>query len=342
MLTLVNYDLPRQAVNASFAPDLEPAFIASYENHYASVNPWLDFWANAASGQVLSSERTFPASSFRDSEFYVDWLAPQEAMGEAAVGLRLDVDPHNMIHVAWHYDLAHAEAYEHPAMAMLEALQSRIGDAVRDAHALRSGIENSLRLGPLIERIDGAAFLIERDRRVREANAEASLLLGHSDVAGMVSNVLVLRDAAANRWLEETVMRMIDGQPVDSTTLVFPMAERICRLTLTPAPAHTDAGMALLVPPKPQVLVILKQLVGGMDRLDDVGLRAAFNLSPAEVRLCEILVNGHSLAEAARQLVLSDGTVRQRVKLIFHKTGTHRQGELVALLGRFRGFGDPR
>lgn len=339
VLTLVNYDLPRQAINASFAPDLDPAFLASYRDHYASVNPWLDFWATIAPGQILSSERVMPSSSFRDSEFYVDWLAPQGDM-EAAVGLRLDVDPHNMVHVAWHFGLAQSETYERPALAMLERLRSRIGDAVRDAQALRSGIENGLRLGPIMDRIDGAAFLVERDRRVREANAEASLLLGRSDIASMASNVLVLRDAAANRWLEETVMRLIDDQPVDSTTLIYPMAERLCRLTLTSTPEHSDVGTALLVPPRPQVLVILKLLVGGMDRLDDIGLRAAFGLSPAEVRLCEILINGNSLAAAARQLGLSDGTVRQRVKLIFHKTGTHRQGELIALLGRFRNVGD--
>src|SRR5690606_35448016 len=115
-VALVNYDLPQQTINASFAPDMDPRFISSYEDYYVSVNPWLDFWESAPAGIVLSSEGCLPSSSFRDSEFYVEWLAPQQNM-EAAIGLRLDVHAQAMIHTALHYGLASASVYEALATA---------------------------------------------------------------------------------------------------------------------------------------------------------------------------------------------------------------------------------
>lgn len=333
--TITNYDLPRQAINATFWNGIDPDYMESYRNHYASVNPWVDFWTGVPAGVVSISERDSPSSAFRDSEFYVDWLAPQGNM-KAAVGTRLDVDRHNTIHVAWHYDIANADSYDAPAAAILEGTKSRLIEAVQTATLLRDGLEGGQRLGSLIERIEGAAILVDRDRKIREANAEASATLREGEVLAATGNGLSLRDPAAQRWFEEAVARLADGLPVAAHSTVFGADERIFRISVTRAPDHAEPGFALLVRPRPLVLVVVRMLVGGQSRLDEAGLRFAFGLSRAEFRLCEVLANGRSLAQAAEILGISDGTVRQRVKTVFQKTGTHRQGELVAVLGRFR------
>ena len=63
-------------------------------------------------------------------------------------------------------------------------------------------------------------------------------------------------------------------------------------------------------------------------------LRILFELSPAEARLAHHLVSGRSLEEAADASGLKLATVRKQLASVFTKTSTHRQGELVALLGR--------
>lgn len=45
---------------------------------------------------------------------------------------------------------------------------------------------------------------------------------------------------------------------------------------------------------------------------------------------------GASVAEAAEQLKITEGTGRTRLKMIFQKTGTSRQAELILLLARAR------
>lgn len=329
---LINYDLPRRVINAAFTDGIDEAFLPSYGERYAGVNPWLDFMAEALPEVVYLSERDYPARSFRDSAFYGEWLAPQGNMN-AAAAMQVRAAPHNDIQIAWHYESAMAGSCDAFATAVLEGLKPRLVEAVRDAVGLRERLENGKRLGPLSERFEGAAMLIDRNRHIREANGRALAALDEGRVlAATAAGVLTLRDQAAQRWLEDMLAQQAGAGAVATA---FASGEHIYRIRLTPVPDYEETGFAPLVRPRPLVLLTVKLLVGEAVGLDHACLRFAFDLSAAEIRLCELLVNGHSLAKAAQMLGLSDGTVRQRVKAIFHKTGTHRQGELVARLARF-------
>lgn len=333
---VVNYDLPRRAINAAFAHGIDETFMLSYREGYARVSPWLDFMADASPGTVLVSERDYPARSFHDSAFYSEWLAPQGNMDAVAV-VQVRAAPRNDIQIAWHYESGKADSHDAFAAAVLEGLRPCLIEAVGNATGLRDRLEEGKRLGPLIERIEGAAMLIDRDRRIREANGRARAALNDGQVLALAAgDMLVLRDPVAQRWLEDEL-----AQPGGSgfATTLFASGERIYRIGLTPAPEPEEAGFALLMRPRPLALVTIRLLVGEVIGLDHACLRFAFGLSEAEIRLCELLINGHSLAGAAQILGLSDGTVRQRVKAVFQKTGTHRQGELVARLARFNADG---
>jgi DNA-binding CsgD family transcriptional regulator len=63
-------------------------------------------------------------------------------------------------------------------------------------------------------------------------------------------------------------------------------------------------------------------------------LSKTFGLSPAEARLASIIAEGVSPQQAAEALGITRDTARNQLKAIFAKTGTHRQGELVAMLSR--------
>lgn len=332
--TIVNYDLPRRTVNAAFCEGVDPSFAASYLDHYASINPWLAFWSAVPPGEIVISERDSPSSAFRDSEFYTDWLGRQEQL-KAATGLRIDVDRSNTILVGWHYSPARASVYDRFTEHILLRIRDGLVEAVRNAALLRHGLERSRRLGPLIERIEAPALMIDAERRIREANAEAAVAMVRGDIFTGPGDILTLRDPAAQRWLEETVLRLLPGGGPSSARTTFVVDGEIFRVVVTRAPEFDGSGSPLLVRPRPQVLVVVRPLVGVALHLDAPGLGLAFGLTAVETRLCEILVNGHSLAEAAGMLRLSEGTVRQRAKVIFQKTGTHRQGQLIALVCRF-------
>ncbi|MCB1715947.1 MAG: helix-turn-helix transcriptional regulator, partial [Candidatus Competibacteraceae bacterium] len=63
----------------------------------------------------------------------------------------------------------------------------------------------------------------------------------------------------------------------------------------------------------------------------DCALTQLYQLTPAQTRLTTLIVAGHTLAHAARELKVSENTVRSHLKQIFQKTETHSQMELVHL-----------
>ncbi len=63
-------------------------------------------------------------------------------------------------------------------------------------------------------------------------------------------------------------------------------------------------------------------------------LAQTFGLSPAEAKIVSLLAVGKSVGEIALAQKVTENTVRVQLKSVFAKTGTHRQGELIALVAR--------
>ena len=63
-------------------------------------------------------------------------------------------------------------------------------------------------------------------------------------------------------------------------------------------------------------------------------LQQILGLTPTEAMCALILADGGSIDEAAEGLRVSRNTIRSHLRSLFQKTGTHRQGALVAALNR--------
>jgi DNA-binding NarL/FixJ family response regulator len=61
-------------------------------------------------------------------------------------------------------------------------------------------------------------------------------------------------------------------------------------------------------------------------------IRTMLSLTFSESLFVRRLVAGFSLEQAAAQLGLRSETVRTRLKIVFQKTNTHRQADLVRLV----------
>ena len=63
-------------------------------------------------------------------------------------------------------------------------------------------------------------------------------------------------------------------------------------------------------------------------------LEASFRFTPAEARIAQGIARGETLAAVAAAHGIAMTTAKTHLQSVFHKTGTHRQAELVALLAR--------
>lgn len=82
----------------------------------------------------------------------------------------------------------------------------------------------------------------------------------------------------------------------------------------------------------PLALIMLIQTDKPPSRLKIMG--EIYKLSPAELRLAEGLAAGRTIEEHAESAQISINTVKTHLRSLFSKTGTKRQGELIALLSR--------
>lgn len=82
-----------------------------------------------------------------------------------------------------------------------------------------------------------------------------------------------------------------------------------------------------------RAVLVLKDLDARPD-LDEAPLRALFGLTHAEANVALLVTSGLSPGEIAERRGVEVDTVRTVLKSIFHKTDTHRQNELTALVLR--------
>jgi len=179
-------------------------------------------------------------------------------------------------------------------------------EASRTAAAMIDRSGEVLRLNRSAERLLGPDLQIAR-RRIVSWNCEATRALDRA-----LSELLWSRSPDA--FQPPVILPRRSGRPI----IVYPS-----RLSNSVSEAFAPCqGFAVFVDLEARL-----DLIGG-------DLRRVFNLTPAEARLMDHLLREESLKAAAESLGVAIGTARNQLKAIYQKTGTHGQGQLIALILR--------
>lgn len=305
--------------------NIEPEAEKSYRQYYHRVNQWIQPIRAAPSGTVVVSERDCPSRNFADTEFG-DWLMPELAAA-AAVSLGSNAD--NLIFLGLNYSIGLAASYD----PLVSHILTNISKPLQRSHEMMQVLEHTLNREVSGAAISGRpgdiALVVDAGRCIVDANprAEAELCDGIllSGRAGRLS--LLAREP--DSWLDTTIRQMAAGMEPSATKVFF--ADGKCQIALYPIPR--SLSRRTLLPRSPLFLVVVRNLTA--TRMTSLGeFATAFGLTPAEQRLCEILQTDCTLRDAADILEIAIDTVRQRLKVIFQKTDTHRQSELISLFNR--------
>jgi DNA-binding CsgD family transcriptional regulator len=147
-----------------------------------------------------------------------------------------------------------------------------------------------------------------------------------------------LADAAANAGLAAALRTCFDPAVVAAPTAIgFRSGEggRVSWLNVVPLVADDSTGKGLLARflADRERLALLIVSTPWEPSLDTASrLRVAYLMTPAEVKLAVALMEGASLDTYARDRGIAINTARNQLQSLFEKTGTHRQGELIAAL----------
>jgi DNA-binding CsgD family transcriptional regulator len=208
--------------------------------------------------------------------------------------------------------------------AVIVQSDARTSDVPRSAGITLSSATNALNAVPQ------PAIAIDRLGFVLDANPAAEALF--DQYIRVKDRRLVVDDAQTKACLEVLVDRF-RVTPDTATLLCEPIVihRREKRpVILRTLPVHAAARTPFLSARAVLTLTTVEPRVGPKPAL----LSKALGLTPAEARLASIIAEGLPPERAAEELAISKATARNQLKAIFAKTGTHRQGELVALLSR--------
>jgi DNA-binding CsgD family transcriptional regulator len=192
---------------------------------------------------------------------------------------------------------------------------------------------------PRITPSAAAAFLLDHRRRVMAGSARGEALLRGEDVLRLDAlGRLHAARSADDGPLQAAIAKAEAAQslPQSPVCLLAYGSGRAWLAWAEPCEAVASGG-CLNVPrieaqqPTATVLLFVTPAEPGAS-VQARATMAQFGLSAAESRLVSALLAGHTLEGYARETGLSRNTARNQLAVVFEKTGTHRQLELVALI----------
>ncbi len=195
--------------------------------------------------------------------------------------------------------------------------------------------EQALLTQAALDRLTVGAVVVDGGCRPRVVNAVARAIAARGDGFDLSTGAVRAAFPADTARLHDCVRAVADHDP-------RPVHERSRALRL-PRLGDPDPYEVLVVPlprslpaelaARGAAVLFVADPSAGSERVEHY-LRALHGLTEAEARLAAMLLGGRSLVDAAAALGISRNTAHSQLAMVFSKTGTSRQSELVLRLMR--------
>jgi DNA-binding CsgD family transcriptional regulator len=155
----------------------------------------------------------------------------------------------------------------------------------------------------------------------------------------LMQDVVVVCDASADQALRDVFAASTDGDEAVATDgIAVPLKGRrgdnfIAHVLPLTSGARREAGLSSSAAAALFVRRASIDLAGAIEAASRL-----YGLTPAEVRVLQVLIESGGVSAVAETLGTSRSTVKRHLEHVFAKTGTRRQTELLKL---FAGFESP-
>jgi len=309
---------------------IDPKAQETYVQHFASRNPFIRRYVTGPWPlAVMTDEDSFPKDQFVRTEYYNDFLRPQEIHSVAVVRLARRDGLQSTLNVT---RPKHKGQFTSAELDIARRLHPHV---IRAFNLSRKFADLHARSAGLIEALGRSVhgmLLLGETGRVNHANVVAERLIREGDGLRVVGGRLSAWRTDPARRLEGLIGQAArqGGASRIGGSMALPTPSRLLPLSLTVAPLRADRPLART---SDRVLVCVTDLEAGVSPPVQ-RLGALFGLTPAEGRVAMALFEGATSREAADRLGVSPNTVRVQIARIFEKTGINRQSELIRLMMR--------
>jgi len=309
-------------------------FLDSYAQHFWRLNPWSERVLTRAVGEVTISDALVPRPNLERTEFFSDWLRPQQLLsGVGGTFLR-------RAGVSAHISVLHAEPMAAketerlaemmrlllPHFARAAQIHQRLGDVVTQRDVLETGLDR-LSIGVVLTDPTGR---VSFSNRVAESVLRAGTTL-RVDQRGLLAATQPGETARLRQLIASASIILDDPRLEPGGGLTLSDSGGGEQLAVLVAPVSRNRPLLSLTQPKAAIFIAAP---APANQLSQPELRRLYGLTATEARIAGEVAGGLSLKEIATRLDVSYETIRNHLKKIFMKTRTNRQSELVRVLLR--------
>jgi DNA-binding NarL/FixJ family response regulator len=322
-------DLDGTGGNVAAFMGFEESALASYANYYSGRNVWIEAEDALPPGSAVTSSMLLPESRLLRTEFYSDWLKPQDffySLGSVVV--KEEARAVKLSFLRSERDGAYGPDELLLMRRLMPHLQSSVATHRRlyQLECLAAGA-----LGAL-DSLRHGVVLIDASRKVLHANSAAVRISRKSaamrfGARGTIAAATVPATERLLRAIEQSVLTGTGRGLSPGVSIRLPAANGqhlhvfVAALPAQLTPFGLGAAAAVFCSDPDAA-------VGGLAS----ALQIVYNMTPAEAALTEALCNGLTLAQFAEQRGVSMNTVRTQMKVAASKAGAKRQADLVRVV----------
>lgn len=272
--------------------------------------------------------RITPRSAIEQMAYYREWAVPMQLADSAAIVLARDGQLLGSAGFATDNrqgDVSDAQ------IADLALLLPHFQRAARISGMLDARTEAAHRFETLIEVLVAPVITVGAGLELVHANASARMLLDRGGVLTLRHGLLGSDIPGLRQALLRIVAQLHRNDALTPGSGVgLPVRSRTGEIhTLHVMPlSHGDLRPKLI--PGAAAAIFVSSAASHHNLVRDV-LQSLFALTPAEVRVFELVADGATTQEAADGLGVARSTVRTHLLRVFAKTGVNRQADLIRM-----------
>jgi len=328
-VTIATHDLASRQLVAAFHAGHAPEYRRSYRERYHEKDLLVEALYAISANRPIDFAELVPPAMLEQSEFYHDWLRPQEDLRSGGGFVAANNEHLLTLFKIWVPQAKTADVMPGLLPALLQ-LAPHVRRSMRLNQSAQKVTSRAFVLETFMEEARAALILLDEEGRPLESNHQARLLFDKGVLGLDLRGALVIHDPAGAAYVENAVRAAVAGSDNFGDDVYLALEK------------HMPASLLRAIPTGPALKRMPRHLLGARSTVSIIisiasqqpGLKAAqarFGLSPVETSILSGLVEGKAIKELAAERSTSVNTVRNQVASLLKKTGTSSQKELLSM-----------
>jgi DNA-binding CsgD family transcriptional regulator len=313
---------------------LDPAQLVRYHQHFAVQNPWMHMNVAMPVGTVGVSDQALPRHDLFKTEFYNDWLQPQEDIvaGPAVICHR---STDRIVAMAGPCRARKVDKTLPHTVALFQSLVPHLARSIKIASALSNSSSTSF---SHLDASSSAIIIVQQNGQIGFINKSAEYFI--SNTQSIYANHVDKLTSGNEQLLAFLNIATVAMQNNDFDSLPEPVSLKdhktgSCVIHAHIFPSEIDQKFPCTAWSNPVAGAFVITGRFGIGRADDYSkIARSLGATPAEALLAQGLLDGQSLYDYAELNSVSRHTVRNQMRALLHKTETANQMEFVRMMCR--------